>query len=117
MAKNAYLFALQAEIKKSMEKGQEEMRKGQKEMKNQIQSHVEKREIEIGDVKGEVERKIEEVEDKVQGNTEEVEENVQVKIGNLEKRFSELEDKPINFPANPELTYTTPTVKSLTFDG
>ncbi|GBN16552.1 hypothetical protein AVEN_141488-1 [Araneus ventricosus] len=146
MADNADLLALLAEMKKSMEKGQEEMkdrmekgqeemRKGQEEMKNQIQSHVESKvgEIkdhvksciekieedvqsvkrEIGEVKGEVERKIEEVEDKVQGKIEEVKEKVQVKIGDL----SELEDRPINFPANPDLTYSRPTVKSLTFDG
>ncbi|GBN05127.1 Retrovirus-related Pol polyprotein from transposon 17.6 [Araneus ventricosus] len=48
---------------------------------------------------------------------EEVEEKVQVRIGDLEKRLSELEDRPINFPANPDLTYSRPTVKSLTFDG
>ncbi|GBM39457.1 hypothetical protein AVEN_209221-1 [Araneus ventricosus] len=161
MADNADLLALLAEMKKSMEKGQEEMkdrmekgqeemRKGEEEMKNQIQSHVESKvgEIkdhvnsciekieedvqsvkrEIGEVKGEVERKIEEVEDKVQGKIEEMEdkvqgkieevkEKVQVKIGDLEKRLSELEDRPINFPANPDLTYSRPTVKSLTFDG
>ncbi|GBM98105.1 hypothetical protein AVEN_43227-1 [Araneus ventricosus] len=48
---------------------------------------------------------------------EEVEEKVQVRIGDLERRLSELEDRPINFPANPDLTYSRPTVKSLTFDG
>ncbi|GBM26138.1 hypothetical protein AVEN_87289-1 [Araneus ventricosus] len=157
MAENADLLALLAELKKSMEKGQErmekgqaemkdrmekgqeEMRKGQEAMKNQIQSHVESKvgEIkdhvnsciekieedvqsvkrEIGEVKGEVERKIEEVKDKVQGKIEEVKEKVQVKIGDLEKRLSELEDRPINFPSNPDLTYSRPTVKSLTFDG
>ncbi|GBL77859.1 Retrovirus-related Pol polyprotein from transposon 297, partial [Araneus ventricosus] len=171
MADNADLLALLAEMKKSMEKGQEEMkeemrkgqedmrkgqeemrkgqeemrkgqeemRKEQEEMKNEIQSHVESKvgEIkdhvnsciekieedvqsvkrEIGEVKGEVERKIEEVEDKVQGKIEEVKEKVQVKIGDLEKRLSELEDRPINFPANPDLTYSRPTAKSLTFDG
>ncbi|GBM70959.1 hypothetical protein AVEN_112009-1 [Araneus ventricosus] len=128
----------QEEMKHRMEKSQEEMRKGQEEMKNQIQSHVESKvgEIkdhvnsciekieedvqsvkrEIGEVKGEVERKIEEVEDKVQGKIEEVKEKVQVKIGDLEKRLSELEDRPINFPANTNLTYSRPTVKSLTFD-
>ncbi|GBN28178.1 hypothetical protein AVEN_116407-1 [Araneus ventricosus] len=103
------------------------MRKGQEEMKNEIQSHVESKvgEIEnhvnsciekmedvqsvkkeIGEVKGEVERKIVEVKEKVQ-----------VKIGDLEKRLSELDDRPINFQANPDLTYSRPTVKSLTFDG
>ncbi|GBN30265.1 hypothetical protein AVEN_137081-1, partial [Araneus ventricosus] len=60
---------------------------------------------------------IEEVEDKVQGKIEEVKEKVQVKIGDLEKRLSELEDRPINFPANPDLAYSRPMVKSLTFDG
>ncbi|GBM26553.1 hypothetical protein AVEN_179900-1 [Araneus ventricosus] len=139
MADKADLLALLAEMKKSMEKGQEEMKKGQEEMKNEIQSHVESKvgEIkdhvnsciekieedvqsmkrEIGEVKGKVERKIEEVEDKVQGKIEEVKEKVQVKIGDLEKRLSKLEDRPINFPANPDLTYSRPTVKSLTFDG
>ncbi|GBM56081.1 hypothetical protein AVEN_21051-1, partial [Araneus ventricosus] len=92
------------------------MEKGQEEMKNEIQSHVESNvgEIkdhvnsciekidvqsvkrEIGEVKGEVERKIEEAEDKVQGKIEEVKEKVQVKIGDLEKRLSELEDRPIS---------------------
>ncbi|GBN42263.1 hypothetical protein AVEN_168089-1, partial [Araneus ventricosus] len=133
----------QEDMKEEMREGQEEMkdemRKGQEEMKNEIQTHVESKvgEIkdhvnsciekieedvqsvrrEIGEVKGEVERKIEEVEDKVQGKIEEVKEKVQVKIGDLEKRLSELEDRPINFPANPDLTYSRPTVKSLTFDG
>ncbi|GBM22721.1 hypothetical protein AVEN_81478-1 [Araneus ventricosus] len=50
-------------------------------------------------------------------NTEEVEEKVQLKIGDIEKRLCELEDRPLNFPANPELTYSRTTVKSLTFDG
>ncbi|GBM19356.1 hypothetical protein AVEN_94469-1 [Araneus ventricosus] len=108
-------------------------------MKNQIQSHVESKvgEIkvhvnsciekigedvqsvkrQIGEVKGEVEIKIEEVEDRVQGKIEEVKEKVQVKIGDLEMRLSELEDRPTNFPANPDLTYSRPTFKSLTFDG
>ncbi|GBN92988.1 hypothetical protein AVEN_140260-1 [Araneus ventricosus] len=139
MAVNADLFALLAKMKKSLEKGQEEMKQGQEEMKNQIQSHVESKvgEIkdhvnsciekigedvqsvkrQIGEVKGEVERKIEEVGDKVQGKIEEFKEKVQVKIGDLEKRLSELEDRPINFPSKPELTYSRPTVKSLTFDG
>ncbi|GBM47684.1 hypothetical protein AVEN_112279-1 [Araneus ventricosus] len=145
MADNADLLALLAEIKKSMEKGQEEMKKGQEEMKNgqeemkkgqeEMQNGQEemknqlqgvKRKIEevrnevqrkIEEIEGKVQRKIEEVEDKVQVKMEEVEEKVQVRIGDLEKRLSELEDRPINFPANPDLTYSRPTVKSLTFDG
>ncbi|GBN39175.1 hypothetical protein AVEN_88910-1 [Araneus ventricosus] len=48
---------------------------------------------------------------------EEVEEKVPVRIGDLEKRLSELEDRPINFPENPDLMYSRPTVRSLTFDG
>ncbi|GBO44014.1 hypothetical protein AVEN_146555-1 [Araneus ventricosus] len=111
---------------------------GQEKMKNKIQSHVESKvgenkyhvnswierieedvqsvKREIGDVKGEVERKIEQVEDNIQGKIEEVKEKIQVKIGDLEKRLSELEDRPINFPANPELMFSRPTVKSLAFD-
>ncbi|GBM39040.1 hypothetical protein AVEN_122179-1 [Araneus ventricosus] len=82
-----------------------------------IEEDVQSVKREIGEVKGEVERKIEEVEDKVQGKIEEFKEKVQVKIGDLEKRLSELKDRPINFPANPHLTYSRPTVKSLKFDG
>ncbi|GBO12133.1 hypothetical protein AVEN_156271-1, partial [Araneus ventricosus] len=124
MAYNADLLALLAEMKKSMEKGQEEMKKGQEEMKNQIQGVKGKIEEvrnevqrKIEEIEGKVQRKIEEVEDKVQVKMEEVEEKVQVRIGDLEKRLSELEDRPINFPANPDLTYSRPMVKSLTFDG
>ncbi|GBL74062.1 hypothetical protein AVEN_230969-1 [Araneus ventricosus] len=96
-------------------------------MKNQIQSHVESQvgelkdhvnscieriedvqsvKREIGVVKNEVQRKIEEVEEKVQGT-----------IGDIEKKLCELENRLINYPANPELMYSRPTVKSLTFDG
>ncbi|GBM47413.1 hypothetical protein AVEN_82573-1 [Araneus ventricosus] len=71
----------------------------------------------IEEVERKVQRKIEEVEDKVQVKMEEVEEKDQVRICDLEKRLSELEDRPINFPANPDRTYPRPTVKSLTFDG
>ncbi|GBN64797.1 hypothetical protein AVEN_253371-1, partial [Araneus ventricosus] len=106
----------------------EEMRKGQEEMKNQIQSHVES---EVGEIKDHVNSCIEKIEEDVQsvkreigevkGEVErkigEVKEKVQEKIGDLEKMLSELEDRPINFPANPDLTYSRPTVKSLTFDG
>ncbi|GBN90819.1 hypothetical protein AVEN_36626-1 [Araneus ventricosus] len=124
MSDNADLLALLAEMKKSMEKGQEEMKKGQEEMKNQIQGVKGKIEevrndvqTQIEEVEGKVQRKIGEVEDKVQVKMEEVEEKVQVRIGDLEKRLGELEDRPINFPANPDLTYSRPTVKSLTFYG
>ncbi|GBM22832.1 hypothetical protein AVEN_64423-1 [Araneus ventricosus] len=131
MADNADLLALLAEMKKSMEKGQEEMKKGQEEMKNgqeemknqiqgvkgkidEVRNEVQRK---IEEIEGKVQRKIEEVEDKVQVKMEEVEEKVQVRIGDLEKRLSKLEDRPINFPTNPDLTYSRPTVKSLAFDG
>ncbi|GBO20911.1 hypothetical protein AVEN_176677-1 [Araneus ventricosus] len=39
---------------------------------------------------------------------EEVEEKVPVRIGDLEKMLSELEDRPINFPENPDLMYSRP---------
>ncbi|GBN87986.1 hypothetical protein AVEN_72676-1, partial [Araneus ventricosus] len=99
---------------------QEEMKNGQEEMKNQLQGVKGK----IEEVRNEVQRKIDEIEGKVQRKIEEVqvkmeevEEKVQVRIGDLEKRLSELQDRPINFPANPDLMYSRPTVKSLTFDG
>ncbi|GBM18693.1 hypothetical protein AVEN_128772-1 [Araneus ventricosus] len=161
MAENADQLALLAEMKKSMEKGQEriekqmrsgqeemkkgqedikaglekrieqnqaEMKKGQEEMKNQIQPHVENQ---VGEIKDHVnscrerieedvqsgKREIGEVKGEFQRNIEEVEEKVQLKIGDIEKRLCELEDRPLNFPANPELTYSRSTVKSLTFDG
>ncbi|GBM79739.1 hypothetical protein AVEN_164482-1 [Araneus ventricosus] len=60
---------------------------------------------EIKEVKGDVQKKITEVEDKAQG-----------KISVLEKRISDLRIRPSDFPANPGLLYSRPTVKSLTFD-
>ncbi|GBL97292.1 hypothetical protein AVEN_10047-1 [Araneus ventricosus] len=82
----------------------------------------------IDELKGEVQRKIDEVEEEVQmkvedvksevkGKIEEVEHKVQGKIGEIERRLSELEDRPNNIPASPELMYSRPMVKSLTFDG
>ncbi|GBM22234.1 hypothetical protein AVEN_273422-1 [Araneus ventricosus] len=123
------------------------MRKGQEEMKSQFQAHVEcqvgeikdhvnsciekiedvqsvKRDI--GEVKGEVQRKIEEVKSEVQGEIEEekgelqrmieeVKNKVQGEVGDRE--LSDLEIRPDNFPVSPEVMYSRPTVKSLTFDG
>ncbi|GBM98036.1 hypothetical protein AVEN_151126-1 [Araneus ventricosus] len=118
MAENADLLALLDEMKKSMEKEQEEMKEGTKKGQEEMKKGQEEMNSEEDQGSREkVQRKIDEEEDKVQGKIEEVEEKVQVKIGDLEKRLSELEDRPINFPANPELTYSRPTVKSLTFDG
>ncbi|GBN15425.1 hypothetical protein AVEN_258716-1 [Araneus ventricosus] len=95
-------------MKEGMKEGQEKMKdqiqgvKGKiEEVKNEVQRKTE-------EVEGKVKRYIDEVEDKVQGKIEEVEEKVQVKIGDLEKRLSEHEDRPINLPANPELTYSRP---------
>ncbi|GBN54821.1 hypothetical protein AVEN_133110-1 [Araneus ventricosus] len=78
----------QEEMKDRMRKGQEEMRKGQEEMKNQIQSHIESK---VGEIKDHVHSSIEKIEEAVQ--------SVKRDIG------------------EPELTYSRPTVKSLTFDG
>ncbi|GBN33800.1 hypothetical protein AVEN_233126-1 [Araneus ventricosus] len=59
MAENADLLALLAEMKKSMEKGQEEMRKGQAEMKDRMEKgqeemkdRMEKRTKEIMKING-----------------------------------------------------------------
>ncbi|GBN08850.1 hypothetical protein AVEN_267226-1 [Araneus ventricosus] len=82
----------------------------------------------IGEVKGEVQRKIEEVKREVQGKIEEekgevqrmieeVKTKVQGKIVDIEKRLSDLEIRPDNFPVSPEVIYSRPKVKSLTFDG
>ncbi|GBN76079.1 hypothetical protein AVEN_161627-1 [Araneus ventricosus] len=121
MAENADLLALLAEMKKSMEKGQEEMkdrmekgqeemrkgqeemRKGQEEMKNQIQSHVESK---VGEIKDHVNSCIEKIED-VQSVKREIGE---VK-GEVERKIEEVEDKVQG------KIEEVPTVKSLTFDG
>ncbi|KAF8789305.1 hypothetical protein HNY73_007249 [Argiope bruennichi] len=109
-------------LEKKLESGLDEMWEGQKKLKNQIQVHVESQVkrikdhvnscIEkIEDVQS-VEREIGEVRDEVRTNIEAVQES----IGNLEKRLSELEDRPNNFIPSPEFSYTRPTVKPLTFD-
>ncbi|GBN62656.1 hypothetical protein AVEN_17306-1 [Araneus ventricosus] len=38
-------------------------------------------------------------------------------MSDLERRLSDLETLPNNFPANPEFMYSRPTVKPLPFDG
>ncbi|GBN65239.1 Retrovirus-related Pol polyprotein from transposon 297 [Araneus ventricosus] len=81
-----------------------------------------------GEVKGEVQRKTEEVKREVQGKIkeekgevqrmiEEVKKKVQGEIGDIEKRLSDLEIRPDNFPLSPEIIYSRPTDKSLIFDG
>ncbi|GBM04601.1 hypothetical protein AVEN_93997-1 [Araneus ventricosus] len=72
---------------------------------------------EIEEVKGDVQRKITEVEGNVPGKIVKVEDKVQGKISVLEERIRDLEIKPNNFPAIPEVMYSRPTIKYLRFDG
>ncbi|GBL96759.1 hypothetical protein AVEN_138652-1 [Araneus ventricosus] len=122
------LFAMMAGLEQKMEAGQEEMRSGQEEIKSQIQAHTESQVEEmknhvdgcIGKIEEEVQcvkLKIENVESEVQRKIEESNCEVQEKIGNLERRISELEERPNYFPASPEFISSRPTVKPLTFDG
>ncbi|GBN91853.1 hypothetical protein AVEN_160339-1 [Araneus ventricosus] len=150
MAENTLsnLFALLAEKKKSMEKGQEEMKQGQEEMKKGQEKMKEmkngqdemKKEIEMGqeemknliraekeEMRAHVENQVEEMKEHVNRSIGKVEEDVQgvkreidefqEKISVLEQRISDLEIRPNNIPASPELMYSRPMVKSLTFDG
>ncbi|GBM10461.1 hypothetical protein AVEN_263369-1 [Araneus ventricosus] len=99
-----------------MEKGQEEMKGLIDEVKGDVQRKIEKVEEKV-QMKSEVKGKIEEVEHKVQRKIEEVEHKVQGKIGVIERRLSELEDRPFSFPASPQFMSSQPTVRPLTFDG
>ncbi|GBO16188.1 hypothetical protein AVEN_80382-1, partial [Araneus ventricosus] len=56
------------------------------------------------------------VEEDVQGVKTEIDE-FQEKISVFEQRICDLEIRPNNIPASPELLYSRPIVKSLTFDG
>ncbi|GBN24984.1 hypothetical protein AVEN_201806-1 [Araneus ventricosus] len=131
MAVNADLFALLAEKKKSMEKGQEEMKNGQDEMKKELEMdqeemknliRVEKEEMrahvenQVKEMKEHVNRSIGKVEEDVQGVKRKTSE-FQEKISVLEQRTSDLDIRPNNIPASPELIYSRPMVKSLTFEG
>ncbi|GBN88885.1 hypothetical protein AVEN_221813-1 [Araneus ventricosus] len=134
MAENTDLLA-------NLKKGQEEMKNRIEahiesqvgEIKDHVNRCIEKIEDvqgvkrDIGEVKGKVQRKIEEVKSEVQGKIEEekgevqrmiqeVKNKVQGKIGDIEKRLSDLEIRPDSFPVSPEVMYSRPTVKSLTFD-
>ncbi|GBO13195.1 hypothetical protein AVEN_47863-1 [Araneus ventricosus] len=126
---------MKAGLEKKMEAGQERMEQVQEEMKDliragkeEMRTHVESQvegikdhvdgcigrmEEEVQDVKG----KIEEFEGEVHMKIEEVKSEVQEKMSYLERRLSDLETRPNNFPANPEFMYSRPTVKPLTFDG
>ncbi|CAL1285388.1 unnamed protein product [Larinioides sclopetarius] len=99
-----------------------------KENHEKTEEDVQNVKREIGDIKRDIQRKIEEVENKVEGKIEkvqnkvegrieEIEEEDQDKINHLEKRLNDLEIRPNNFPAKPELQLSRPTVKPLTFDG
>ncbi|GBN85942.1 hypothetical protein AVEN_70453-1 [Araneus ventricosus] len=84
MSENADVLALLAEMKKSMEqgqeamkkaqeemkKGQQEMKKGEEEMKNQTQSHVK---IQVGEIKDYVNSCIERIEGDVLSVKREIE--------------------------------------------
>ncbi|GBN04186.1 hypothetical protein AVEN_188656-1 [Araneus ventricosus] len=107
MAVNADLFALVAEMKKSMEKGQEEMKQGQEVMKKEMKEETKKGQEEIS---------IGKIEEDVRGVKTEIDE-FQEKTSVLEQRISEVEIRPNNIPASRELMYSRPMVKSLTFDG
>ncbi|GBM08967.1 Retrovirus-related Pol polyprotein from transposon 297 [Araneus ventricosus] len=126
---------MKAGLEMKMEAGQERMEQVQEEMKDliragkeEMRTHVESQvkgikdhvygcigrmEEEVQDVKG----KIEEVQGEVHMKIEEVKSEVQEKMSDLEIRLSDLETRPNNVPANPELMYSRPTVKPLTFDG
>ncbi|GBL89126.1 hypothetical protein AVEN_141249-1 [Araneus ventricosus] len=99
---------MKAGLEKKMEAGQERMDQVQEEMKDLIRAGKEEMRTHVeSQVKGiEVHMKIEEVKSEVQE-----------KMSDLERRLSDLETRPNNVPANPELMYSRPTVKPLTFDG
>ncbi|GBM58530.1 hypothetical protein AVEN_268605-1 [Araneus ventricosus] len=109
-----------------MKQAQEEMknliRAGKEEMRDHIESQVEgikdhvdgcigRMEEEVQGTKG----KIEEVKGEVHMKIQEVKSKVQENMSDLERRLCDLETRPSNFPANPEL-YSRPTVKPLTFN-
>ncbi|GBM54203.1 hypothetical protein AVEN_11268-1 [Araneus ventricosus] len=111
---------MKAGLEDKMETGQEEMRSGQEEIKSQIQAHtesqVEKMKIHVDGCIGKTEEevqcvklKIEKVESEVQRKIEGSNCEVQEKIGNLERRISELEERPNYFPASPEFISSRPT--------
>ncbi|KAF8764360.1 hypothetical protein HNY73_022439 [Argiope bruennichi] len=100
------------------------MRKEKKELKDQIQTHVESQ---VKGIKDHVNSYVEKIEEDVQSVEREIGivkyeartniEAVQERIGNLEKRLSELENRPNKFLPNSEFPYTRPAIKPLTFDG
>ncbi|GBN56624.1 hypothetical protein AVEN_126007-1 [Araneus ventricosus] len=71
----------------------------------------------IEEIKDKAQRKMEEVESDVQTKITEMTNNVQGKISVLKKRIIDLEIRPNNFLASPEVMYVRPTVKTLKFHG
>ncbi|GFS80168.1 CCHC-type domain-containing protein [Nephila pilipes] len=120
---NAELLALLAEMKKSMEAGQEEMRIGQEEMKKRMEKGQDERRVQVEKqvegIKEHVNTCIGKIEDvqSVKKEISEVKSEVQEKISFLEKRLCDLQERPINSLPSSEVIYSRPTVKSLTFDG
>ncbi|GBN30040.1 hypothetical protein AVEN_175415-1 [Araneus ventricosus] len=108
---------VQEEMKDQIRAGKEEMRTHVESQVEGIKDHVDgcigRMEEEVQGVKG----KIEEVKGEVHMKIEEVKSEVQEKMGDLEKRLSDLQTRPNKFPANPEFMYSRPAVKPLTFDG
>ncbi|GFT57902.1 CCHC-type domain-containing protein [Nephila pilipes] len=114
---------LLAEMKKSMEAGQEEMRIGQEEMKKGMEKGQDEMRIpvetQVEGIKDHVNTCIGKIEDvqSVKREINEVKSEVQQKISFLEKRLCDLEERPINSLPSSEVIYSRLTVKSLTFDG
>ncbi|GBM65615.1 hypothetical protein AVEN_164722-1 [Araneus ventricosus] len=114
----------QEEMKEEMKKGQEEMRKelemGREEIKNLIRAEKEEMRAhsksQVEEMKEHVNRSKGKVEEDIQGVKTEIDE-VQGTISVLQQRIIDLEIRPNNIPASPELMYSKPMVKSLTFDG
>ncbi|GFT05071.1 CCHC-type domain-containing protein [Nephila pilipes] len=119
---NAELLALLAEMKKSMEAGQEEMRIEQEEMKKRMEKEQDEMrvhiETQVEGIKEHVNTCIGKIEDvqSVKREINEVKSEVQEKISVLEKRLCDLEEIPINSLPSSGVIYSRPTVKPLTSD-
>ncbi|GBM33350.1 hypothetical protein AVEN_194953-1 [Araneus ventricosus] len=103
---------MKEEMKKELEMGQEEMKNLIRAEKEEMRAHVENQ---VEEMKEHVNRSIGKVEEDVRGVKTEIDE-FREKISVLEQRISDLEIIPNNIPASPELMYSRPMVKSLTFD-
>ncbi|KAF8789987.1 hypothetical protein HNY73_005077 [Argiope bruennichi] len=110
---NGELLALLAEMKKSMESGQEEMKK---EIREHVEVQVEGMKEHVNECIGKIEGDVESVKKEI-GDVKEEVDNVQGEISVLEKRLCDLEERPINSLPSSEVMYSRPTVKLLTFDG